>query len=218
MGFRGWPESAFEFFAGLELDNSKAYWAAHREVYERDVRGPLVALTDQLAGRFGEARLFRPYRDTRFSADKSPYKTTAAAMVGHGYVQISAAGLMVGAGYYHLEADQLARYRAAVADDRPGSELDLVVTGLRRSGLEVVGSGALKTAPRGYPADHPRIELLRLKGLVAMRSWPPTAWMATAAARRRVEEVLETTQPLVDWLDRRVGPAGEPSLRPGRRS
>ena len=77
----------------------------------------MEALLAELGPEFGETTLFRPYRDTRFSRDKSPYKTAIAARVGDGYVQLSAGGLMAGAGMYHMAPDQLERYRAAVAAD-----------------------------------------------------------------------------------------------------
>src|ERR1700733_6246871 len=106
MSFRGWPEEAIEFFEGLEADNSKAYWTQNKETYERCVRAPMVELVDELSGRFGEAKIFRPYRDIRFSKDKSPYKTNVAAAVGSsGYVTLSADGLGVGAGLYMMAPD-----------------------------------------------------------------------------------------------------------------
>ncbi len=117
------------------------------------------ALVAELAPEFGEARLFRPYRDTRFSRDKSPYKTTIAAMIGDGYVQLSANGLMAGAGMYHLAPDQLARYRAAVDAEVPGRRLQSIVDSLRAAQFEVTAMETLKTTPRGYPKDHPRVEL-----------------------------------------------------------
>ena len=89
-GFKGWPDSALDFYEGLEADNTRAYWLDHKDVYERDVKAPMEALLAELAGEFGESRLFRPYRDTRFSPDKSPYKTAIAARIGDGYVQLSA--------------------------------------------------------------------------------------------------------------------------------
>jgi hypothetical protein len=71
INFKGWPDSALHFFEGLEADNSKAYWLDHKEVYERDVRAPMEALLADLRDDFGTARMFRPYRDTRLSSDKS---------------------------------------------------------------------------------------------------------------------------------------------------
>ena len=111
MAFKGWPDSALAFYEGLEADNSKAYWLDHKEVYERDVKAPMDALLAELTAEFGETKLFRPYRDTRFSRDKSPYKTTIAATIGAGYVRFSADGLFAGGGMYHMLSDQLARFR-----------------------------------------------------------------------------------------------------------
>ncbi len=79
MKFRGWPADAFEFYRGLEVDNSKAYWQANKQRYEASVKEPFEALLSELDADYGPFRMFRPYRDTRFSKDKSPYKTAAAA-------------------------------------------------------------------------------------------------------------------------------------------
>lgn len=216
MGFEGWPERALTFYEGLEADNSKAYWSDHKEIYERDVKAPMLALLDALSPEFGDGRLFRPYRDIRFSADKSPYKTSVAAMIGAGYVSLSADGLLAGMGTYHMTPDQLARYREAVAAERPGTRLEAVVAELRGSKHDVHALEVLKTAPKGYPADHPRIELLRLKGLVTSKSWPPAAWLHTAAAQTRIVAVFRAAAPMVEWLDDHVGPPA-PGAGSGRR-
>jgi uncharacterized protein (TIGR02453 family) len=203
--FKGWPERALEFYEGLEEDNSKAYWLVHKEVYERDVKAPMEALLAELSDEFGDTKLFRPYRDVRFSRDKSPYKTTLAGMVGARYIQLSADGLLAGAGMYHMEPHQLERYRAAVAADGSGRTLQSLVGALRMKGLDVHASGVLKTAPKGYPRDHPRLELLRFKGLVAMKSWPPAGWLGTAAAKKRIVGVFHDAKPMLAWLKANVG-------------
>ena len=79
MSFRGWPAEAITFYEGLEADNSKTYWTANKDVYESAVVAPFRALSDEVAEMFGLLRLFRPYRDVRFSKDKSPYKTGQGA-------------------------------------------------------------------------------------------------------------------------------------------
>jgi uncharacterized protein (TIGR02453 family) len=205
MAFKGWPATALEFFEGLEADNTKSYWLAHKDVYEQDVKAPMVELLDELSHEFGDVRLFRPYRDIRFSADKSPYKTHIAAMIGAGYVQLSARGLLAGAGTYHMETDQLDRYRNAVDEDSSGRALERVARDLRRARLDVQGTDALKTAPQGYPKDHPRIELLRYKGVVVVKAWPVAAWLGTPSAKKRVVELFHAAAPLVDWLAEHVG-------------
>jgi uncharacterized protein (TIGR02453 family) len=216
--FKGWPVTAVEFYEGLEADNSKVYWTDHKAVYERDVKGPMEALLAELAGEFGEGRIFRPNRDIRFSADKSPYKTAMGATVGDGYVQISADGLMAASGMYHMMPDQLERYRQAVAGEKTGSGLEQAIATVEKTKIEVHGIDPLKTAPKGYPKDHPRVELLRNKGLIASRRWPVAAWLGTASARTRIVEVLRATQPLNDWLGQHVGPSTvEDASGPGRR-
>jgi uncharacterized protein (TIGR02453 family) len=205
MTFKGWPAEALEFYEGLEADNSRSYWAANKAVYDRDVREPMVQLLSELETEFGAGKIFRPHRDVRFSADKSPYKTAIGATLERGgYVQLSADGLAAGSGMYVMDAEHLARYRNAVDDDRSGAELAHVVAELTSHGIEVTGHGRLKTAPRGYPRDHPRVDLLRHKGLVAWKQWPVAAWLGTASAKERVVQFLRTAQPLNSWLDQHV--------------
>ena len=205
MAFRGWPIEAVEFYEGLEADNSKVYWQEHRAVYERQVKAPMEELLAELADEFGEGRLFRPYRDVRFSADKTPYKTTCAATLGSGYVAFSADGLSVGSGLYMPEPAALTRFRAAVDADDTGAELAAIVADLHRAGYQTMAHEVLKTAPRGFPKDHPRIELLRHKGIAMMKSWPVGAWLGTRKAKDRVVTALRAAAPLNEWLNRHVG-------------
>jgi uncharacterized protein (TIGR02453 family) len=206
MAFRGWPVEAVEFFDGLLADNSKIYWQEHKEIYERCVRAPMEELLTELASEFGTGKVFRPYRDVRFSNDKTPYKTAIAARLGEGgYVQMSADGLAVGCGLYRPASDQLERYRAAVADSRSGTALVRLVAQARDAKIEITGAETLKTAPRGFPKDHPRIDLLRQKGLIAWREWPVGAWLGTKKAKVRVVEFLHTSAPVNAWLAKHVG-------------
>jgi len=206
MAFRGWPVEALEFYEGLEADNTKAYWTEHKAVYEDTVRAPMQALLDELAPEFGEGKVFRPYRDMRFSADKTPYKTAMGAqLAGGGYVQLSSEGLFAGIGIYHMFKDQLDRYRRAVVDDTTGADLDAVIAQVEAQGIEVTTRESLKTAPRGYPKDHPRIERLRYKGLITAKQWDAAAWLGTTKAKTRVVDFLRASQPVMDWLAANVG-------------
>lgn len=208
MAFHGWTDAILDFYEGLEADNSRTYWLTHKEVYDEQVRGPMQDLLAELADEFGEAKIFRPHRDIRFSSDKTPYKThVAATFAAHGYVQVSAEGLAVARGSYAFATDQLTRYRRAAAQDLPGEALQRVVDDARAAGLTITAAGTLKTAPRGYPKDHPRIELLRLKGLVTWKQWPVEPWLATEGAKDKVVAVLRASEPLVQWLDTHVGPS-----------
>jgi uncharacterized protein (TIGR02453 family) len=224
MRFDGFGPGALRFYEELAENNDRAWFQDNRSRYEGEIRAPLEYLLDDLAGEFGEGKVFRPNRDTRFSADKSPYKTAAAAVVNGAdgtvatlYVQLSATGLMVGGGCYHPARDQLARLRAGIADDRTGTELVGILAGVEKAGGEAAHGEKLKTAPRGYPADHPRIDLLRMKGLIAMFEHPPAAWIHEAEARDRLAHDWRALGPLNAWLDRHVGPSTEPPDPRGRR-
>jgi uncharacterized protein (TIGR02453 family) len=214
MAFRGFPEEAVRFFEGLVADNSKAYWQANKAVYETSVRAPLFELLEAL-DEYGPFHVFRPNRDVRFSKDKAPYKDHVAAFgesqggSGH-YVHFSATGLLAGGGYYHLASDQLGRFREAVDDDVTGGRLQQLVDDAGRSGLRMSAMDELKTAPRGYPRDHPRIALLRRKGLVSAREWPQAGWMRTKAVVGRVRDAWEAGAPINDWMDLHVGPSTLP--------
>jgi uncharacterized protein (TIGR02453 family) len=212
MAFRGFPAEALEFYEGLAADNSKAYWTAHKSVYDECVYAPMTELLAELADEFGPAKIFRPYRDVRFSADKTPYKTSIAATLERGgYIQLTADGLGAGSGMYALMPDQLTRFREAVADDKAGTELAEVIARIRKKGIDVAAHEVLKTVPRGYPKDHPRADLLRHKGLITWQQWPAGKWLGTAAAKRRVVDFLHASQPVNDWLATHVGESTMPA-------
>ena len=157
MSFSGWPSDAIDFYEGLEADNSKTYWNENKAVYENAVLRPMVELLADLAPEFGAGRVFRPYRDVRFSADKVPYKTSIAASLElGGYIQLSVEGLGAGCGMWMMAPDQLERYRQAVVAESTGQALTDLLSVLRDAGIEAGGHDVLKTAPRGYPKDHPR--------------------------------------------------------------
>jgi uncharacterized protein (TIGR02453 family) len=207
--FTGFGDGAVEFYDGLIADNSKAYWTDQRAVYEADVRAPMLALLADLEPEFGPGKVFRPYRDVRFSHDKTPYKTHCGATAGPFYVQVGSDGLMVAGGYYRMAPDQVARYRTAVDDARRGTDLEGRLAALTAEGLEVAGE-TLKTAPRGFDRDHPRIDLLRHKGLYAWRGWEPDDVLHEPAAQERVARTWRTLRPLVEWLADHVGPSELP--------
>jgi len=209
--FQGFGEGLPHFFDGLEADNSKAYWSDHLEVYEAQVRDPLTALLTDLEPEFGPGKVFRPYRDVRFSKDKSPYKTQAAALThgkdGHTalYLHIDADGLFVAGGFWRMERDQLARYRAAVDDSATGAALRRVVGVLERAGWSRDGD-QLSRAPRGFHPDHPRIDLLRHKGLAMSRRWDAEPWLFDRGALDVVAEHWRALASVNRWLSRHVGP------------
>ena len=99
----------------------------------------------------------------------------------------------------------LARYREAVDKPKSGAELTAIVTDLQAAGYEIMAHEVLKTAPRGYPKDHPRIDLLRHKGIAMMKTWPVGAWLGTKKAKDRVVTTLRAGVPLHEWIARHVG-------------
>lgn len=214
MAFGGFPEDALTFYEGLEADNSKAYWTEHKATYETKILAPMKQLVAAVAPEFGPLTIFRPYRDVRFSKDKAPYKTNigAAGDTEGGasvYVGLSADGLFAGSGYYRMAKDQLERYRVAVDRDATGDALVMAVKDVEAAGYEVHGDG-LKTAPRGYPRDHPRVELLRMTGVYAGRQFPVARWLHTKACLERVVGAWKAVRPVTAWLDSHVGPSTLP--------
>jgi uncharacterized protein (TIGR02453 family) len=202
---------ATKFFAGLERDNSKEYWTANKAIFEKEVKEPMASLVDSLPDEFGPFKVFRMNRDIRFSADKSPYKTQhGAAHEADGtvyYVHLDAQGLMAACGAYMMAPDQLERYREAVAADSTGRALQDILDDLNARGLEV-GHGMsepLKTAPRGYPKDHPRVELLRQKAVSAHRRLEGSQLRDAAAVRQFVVDTFDACGPMNDWITSNIG-------------
>jgi uncharacterized protein (TIGR02453 family) len=206
MAFKGWKAEAIEFFEGLDADNSKIYWTAHKHEYEDYVLGPMQELLTELSGEFGEGKIFRPYRDVRFSKDKSPYKTNIAGVLSKGgYLHLDTNGFGVGSGWYMMAPDQIERFRTAIASDKTGPELEKIIAKLRGGGITVGTHGELKTAPKGYPKDHPRIELLRYKDLTSWRHWDVGPWLGTAKVKKGVVDFFHDAKPMNDWLSTHVG-------------
>ena len=212
MTFSGFPVAALDFYDDLEVDNTRSYWEAHKATYADQVKAPFEALCGALEPEFGPAKIFRPYRDVRFSKDKTPYKTHQGAFVGAGpstgwYVELSPRGVRVGAGFYEAGGERLAAIRDAMADDKTGPALRRVLTKLERADFEV-GGDRLKTSPRGYDADHPRIELLRHRSLVVGRSYGFDPVIHTPDVLEMVRADWQSLRPLVAWLQRAL--AGVP--------
>lgn len=211
MRFTGFPAAAFDFYDALAADNSRTFWQANKATYRTEVREPLDALLAELDD-IGPFHVFRPYKDVRFAKDKTPYKDHQGAFSesegGAGfYIQLSAGGLMAATGYYAMASDQLVRFREAVDAEGRGAEVAAITTDLVRRNYGVGAIGELKTAPRGYPRDHPRVELLRRKGLMVSRSWDRADWMSTRAVVRRIRETWDGAATLNAWLDANVGPS-----------
>jgi uncharacterized protein (TIGR02453 family) len=200
--FAGFTPAAIQFLADLAQNNDRDWFQPRKAEYERLLKEPLeqlcVALAGELAARGLPLRAdpkrspFRIYRDTRFSSDKSPYKTNLAAsfpwvgagaattagdaVIGAeerhgvgGYVNFRPGEMYVGGGMYMPPRPRIEAFRRAVLDD-PGR----VRAVLEDPGFVGWFGGAhpheaLKRVPPGYPADHPQADLLRWKDVIFMR-------------------------------------------------
>ncbi|MEJ1105915.1 MULTISPECIES: DUF2461 domain-containing protein [unclassified Kribbella] len=204
MSFSGFPAAALDFYDDLEMDNSKTFWTANKHVYEESVRAPMAALLAELEEEFGAAKMFRPYRDVRFAKDKTPYKTHQGAFIDVApatgwYVQVSAPGVRVAAGFYEASSERLGRVRTAIDDDRRGKQLERLLADLTAAGW-TVGGDRLKTSPRGYDPEHPRIELLRHKSLTVGKSYGFEPVIHTPELVEHVRADWRATKPLITWL------------------
>lgn len=215
--FQGFGPNLATFFEGLAADNSKAYFEANRATWQREIREPLEDLLDDTAAEFGgTVKIFRQNRDIRFSHDKSPYKTNTYGVVmpdgrmeGGLYASISAETFYAGTGYYGMAKDQTERFRAAAADEHAGPALVAALADAQAAGLEIEGE-ALKTAPKGFPKDHPRIELLKYKWLILGAKLPATVPFTSPAVRDHAWATWRAAKPVIAWFDKHVGPSTLP--------
>jgi uncharacterized protein (TIGR02453 family) len=222
--FEGFGPEVGTWFLGLERNNSREYFAAGRDFFEESIRGQMESLLTELSEKFGgDVKMFRQNRDVRFSADKSPYKTNTYGVVyGSGigaqglYASISARGLVAGSGYHMMARDQLDRFREGVADPTSGPELVRLVARAEKAGLDLWGE-SLATAPRGYPKDHERIELLRRKSLSLGASLGLGRGIGRTDGLGFVGKTWRNAAPVTGWLDEHVGASASPVERARRR-
>ncbi|MEO7261130.1 MAG: DUF2461 domain-containing protein [Jatrophihabitantaceae bacterium] len=218
MTFEGIAFAALDFYEDLEADNSKAFWTAHRHIYDEQVKAPLQELAAELSQEFGAAKFFRPFRDVRFAQDKTPYKTHQGVYFAESrrYLQVSAGGLYASGGFYDMASDQLARYRRAVAEDLPGQALEQSIKLAEKAKL-VISGDQLSRTPSGFAKDHPRQELLRHKSVYATREFGCPDWLQTPRAKTELVKAWRAMQPLIDWLEKSVGQSDLPVARRGER-
>jgi uncharacterized protein (TIGR02453 family) len=206
VSFTGIPITALDFYEDLENDNSKSFWTAHKSIYEESVRAPMLALATAVEGEFGKPKMFRPYRDVRFSKDKTPYKTHQGMWFGESsrYVHVGAPGLFVAGGYWQSSSEQIARYRRAVDDDVAGPALERAIAAVRKAKLEISGDQVTRV-PSGYDREHARADLLRYRTLTCGREFGAPEWLATPRAKSEIVKAWRAMAPLISWLDTHVG-------------
>ncbi len=210
--FEGFGERALDFYEGLAADNSRTYWTANQGVYREHVADPLRALAAELAPEFGAPKVFRPHRDLRFSADKRPYQEHASMSVarddgGGLYLSLSVDGLLIAGGCHQPARDQLERFRRLQDDADVTADLDAELGALAGRGYRLGEEGMLKSAPRGWSRDHPRIDLLRRISLTVWSRQEPDEWLHTRACLDVVRDGWRVVDTWNAWLRANVGPS-----------
>ncbi|HET6448329.1 MAG TPA: DUF2461 domain-containing protein [Conexibacter sp.] len=219
-GFRGFPPGALDFLRELEDNNDRDWFKANRRRYDELLVAPARALGEELeAAGFGRPHLFRPWNDTRFTRTPPtpPIKEQLGLAGGYEdaggfYVELSLDGLFVAAGLHNPAPDQVERLRRLVADGRSAAVLTRAIAVAEAAALRL-NEPDLVRAPRGYSADHPRIELLRHRALTVSQRHTLASWIHRPAADRRIRAQLDAAAPLVRWLRERVGPSERPRTR-----
>lgn len=223
--FTGFARDAMGFFHELAVEMNREWFAAHKERYEAQWVRPMQALLDDVGRRLapayrplalGAPKVMRIHRDVRFSKDKAPYKTHIGAVitvagkaVGEGgnaalYVHLGVDEEFVGVGSYMFDAAKLARWRKAVAG-KPGAALAALIAKLRRAGYVVGGHDDYKKVPAGFPPDHPRADLLRMRGLTGSLPAIPKGLLLRPGLADWLVGHGKSLAPLVAWLHRHVG-------------
>ena len=210
--FQGFSEGSISFLTELEKNNTRDWFNANKKRYQEELKAPFDAFVEDAEGTYGSGKTFRIYQDQRFHKDRPPYKTHGSAVfekrgVVH-YVHLEKDHLFVASGCHEMRKDQLQRFRDAIMDGRKGAKLQKLVDEAASAGLEL-GGEALKTAPRGFPKDHARIQLLRHKGLTTARRLPIAKWMFTKKAGPRVVEIWREGAAINEWLEKHGGTSEE---------
>ncbi|MDI3255696.1 MAG: DUF2461 domain-containing protein [Bacillota bacterium] len=214
------PE-ALKFLRALKRNNNREWFQARREIYERELKRPLLAIVAEITKamdsfapdhvRPPEKCIFRIYRDTRFSADKSPYKTHVAAWwaragmektSGAGYYfHFSSTEVIIAAGIYMPQREQLHAVRMYLLDHHEELRKILQARKLRNVLDLDMEVRSLSRPPKGFPADHPAIDLIKQQQWGVFSRLPAE----TALQKTLVREVLtrfRAAAPLVDFLNR----------------
>jgi len=223
--FTGFTPDAMQFLVDLAFNNERPWFQAHKADYERLLKEPLEAmctdLGDELAKRGVPLRAdaksspFRIYRDTRFSKDKTPYKTNVAASFpwvgdggatsdgqserhGGGYFHMSVEGSYIGGGMWHPEPARLAAYRKAIDED-PDTALGALQDPNFLARFEPVHGDEYKRVPTGYAPDHPHADLLKLKDVTFGRELTNEE-VFSAELPKVLAEDFAAAVPVMRWL------------------
>jgi uncharacterized protein (TIGR02453 family) len=221
-GFEGFADGEGKFFKQLAKNQKRDWFEARKQEFEEGWNAPMKALLTDVRGAIDRAyahcdldepKVFRIYRDVRFSKDKSPYKTWIA-----GCIPVKKTGKVtetpvavymhfgtentVASGLYMMEPAGLARYRTAVADDKRGAELGKILAKLTKAGfsMDTMHQDHLKKVPKGFDPEHPRADLLKRKGLGVSFPALPKGMLASPKLAPWLADHAKKVVPLVEWL------------------
>ena len=217
MSFTGFGPQALPFFKALAFHQTKEWFEANRAIYDNEIRGPFGDLVEDVAAALAKSgsllkgdrksSLFRIHRDVRFAKDKSPYKTSAGAVLtrsggkndpGLLYFHLAPEGCFVAAGFYDPEPEELARLRAAIV--RAPAAWSTMTGRLGKVGLKLTEEYAMKRAPRGFEdvADPAIAAALRHKSFVCSRP-VPSERIAMPALVDDLCAFAGEAKPLLEW-------------------
>jgi uncharacterized protein (TIGR02453 family) len=217
MSFRGFGPQALPFFKGLAFHQTREWFEANREIYERDIKAPFGDLIDDLSAALAKsgsplrgsrkASLFRLNRDVRFSRDKNPYKTQAGGVLtrsgakndkGHFYIHIAPDGCFAAAGFYYPEPPDLLRYRHAIA--QAPKQWTRLIAGLAKKGLALSDENALQRLPRGFESvEDPAIAAaVKRKSFICSRKIAPER-IASPDLLGELRVFARDSSPLLEW-------------------
>jgi uncharacterized protein (TIGR02453 family) len=221
MAFRGFADPNAKFFKQLAKNQDRAWFHSHRAEFEAGWQNPMKELLAEVRAGIDRAyrhcdldepKIFRIFRDVRFSKDKAPYKTHVGGLIPTKrqgkvtevpmalYVHVGEPNSFAAAGHYVMDPRALERYRAAVADDKRGRELDKLLNALTKQGFSVRSHDSYKRVPKGHDPEHPRAEHLRRKGLTVAFPELPKGVLASPKFSAWLIAKAKATAPLVEWL------------------
>lgn len=214
-GFAGFPRDGVVFLGELERNNERDWFNARKKRFKDQLEIPAKHFADEMSAALGgliknpvKAKLFRIYRDVRFSKDKTPYNPFIrigfgggddVPGTGHFYFSLEADKLILGGGEMAFSKSALSTFRDAVADDKTGRDLSAIVAETERLGLRMEPP-ELTHIPPGYDKEHIRGDLLRRKGLAAWRDLPISEDLFGANVVAFCLKHFSDTLPLVRWL------------------
>jgi len=227
MAFDGFSKDFFKFFRELKQRNERDWFEANKARYKAQVLAPLQDFIEALAPKLAKVSphfkcdprpnggsMFRIYRDTRFSKDKSPYKTNAGLQFRHlqasdfrapgYYLHLAPGEVFYGGGMYMPEPPALLAVRTAIAGDPAAWKKARDAASMKRAFAGLSTHDSLAKAPRGFPADHPMIEDIKRKSYFAMAESNEDA-AGRADFVTAVAKAYADAAPLMAFLCKAVG-------------